>query len=66
MQELFQARDIMVHCGGAEMGWKELISDEFGRQNHFDGISLRALLNVPESAQLGYSIIGKIRELDCN
>jgi Heterokaryon incompatibility protein (HET) len=66
VQEVYQAKKIVVHCGEDEMTWDELIGDRFEGEHHFDGISLQAVLNVPESAQLGDNIIGKIRELDAN
>ena len=65
-QEIYQARIIVVHCGEDEMGWGQLIASRFESESCFDGISLRAALNVPESAQLGYNVIGKIRELNVN
>ena len=66
VQEVYQAKEIVVHCGEDEMDWDELIGNRFDGESFFDGISLRAMLNVPESDQLGSNVIGRIRELNAN
>lgn len=66
VREIYHAQQIVVHCGQDEMTWNELIADNFEGKNYFDGISLRAGLNVPECAQLEENVIRRIRQLNVN
>lgn len=63
VQEIYQARKIIVHCGPDHMPWEELISNRIQGDNHFDDISLKAPLNVVEGFGLSL-IVDKVRELN--
>ena len=65
VQEIALANNIILHCGPDSLPWKDLIGDRFSSvsPDHFDGIALKAVLNVVEGFGLS-TIIPAIRELN--
>jgi hypothetical protein len=66
VQEVYQARKLIVHCGDDRMSWDSLIADRFQGDNYFDGIFLIPVTLGPGVAQLTLDTIRKISELNRN